>query len=333
MKAYSAPRLADISAAPQIAVLDTSIATRNAGDHIIMDAVQRELGRLFPHSPMVTMPTHDRLGDEAYKLLSQSTHAFVGGTNLLASHMDAYRQWRIGGDEILRLRDLILLAVGWWQYQEGVNDYTKLLLGRVLHRTRLHSVRDGYTARKLAEAGLTNVINTGCVTTWGLDAAHVAKLPAAKGRAAILTFTDYKPDVENDRRLYTLVRRHYDRVLFWIQGSRDLDYARAILDDDTEMVGPTLPALDAALSGVPELDYVGTRLHAGIRALQHGRRSIIVAVDNRATEMGIDMGLPVVPRGDVTGLERMIQETAPSRIHIPEAEIARWRAQFQGEVP
>lgn len=324
----SATRLADIGTPPQIAIFDTAIATRNAGDHIIMDAVEQELSRLFPLSPMVSMPTHDRLGDEAYRLLSQSAHAFVGGTNLLASHMDAYRQWRLGGDEMLRLRDLILLAVGWWQYQDGVNDYTKLLLGRILHRTRLHSVRDAYTARKLAEAGLENCINTGCVTTWMLDADHVARLPEGKGEAALLTFTDYKPDVERDRKLYAQVRRHYDRVLFWIQGAGDLDYARSILAPDTEMIGPTLPALDAALAGVPGLDYVGTRLHAGIRALQHGRRTVIIAVDNRAAEMGTDMGLPVVQRGDEAGLERAIAERAPSQIRIPQEAIQRWRAQF-----
>ena len=44
------------------------------------------------------------------------------------------------------------------------------------------------------------------------------------------------------------------------------------------------------------VDYVGTRLHAGIFALNHKVRSIIVAVDNRAIEIAKDTNLPIVRR-------------------------------------
>jgi hypothetical protein len=40
-------------------------------------------------------------------------------------------------------------------------------------------------------------------------------------------------------------------------------------------------------------------LAAGRRALQRGRRSLIVAIDNRAREMSRDFGVPTVGRAEV----------------------------------
>ena len=48
-----------------------------------------------------------------------------------------------------------------------------------------------------------------------------------------------------------------------------------------------------------EFDYVGTRLHAGILALNYRKRTLIIAVDNRAAEMKTDINLPVIARGDL----------------------------------
>ena len=47
-----------------------------------------------------------------------------------------------------------------------------------------------------------------------------------------------------------------------------------------------------------ELDYVGTRLHAYIRAVQHGKRAINIVVDDRGKEMGRDFNLTIVRRGE-----------------------------------
>jgi polysaccharide pyruvyl transferase WcaK-like protein len=82
------------------------------------------------------------------------------------------------------------------------------------------------------------------------------------------------------------------------------------------------------LSSDRQLDYVGNRLHAGLRALQHGRRSIIVEIDNRAREMAADFGLPTVTRDDFRRLEQMIEDPLEIAIRVPDAEIARWKQQF-----
>ena len=47
------------------------------------------------------------------------------------------------------------------------------------------------------------------------------------------------------------------------------------------------------------IDYVGTRLHAGIRALQHKKRTIIIGIDNRAIEKAKDFNLTVIDRKNI----------------------------------
>lgn len=317
-----------IDHAPLVAILDTAVASLNMGDHIIMDSVRARLSETMPATVFATMPTHDYLGVASYDILARAEYSIVGGTNLLASTMDTYKQWKVAGNELLKLRDVVLCGVGWWQYQEDPNPYTVDLLQTVLHKTKLHSVRDGYTASKLKAAGIENVLNTACVTMWGLTPEHMADVPAGKGENVLLTFTDYKPDPAADTALYKYLKSQYENVYFWLQGSSDYQYAKKILDDDVKIVGPTLGALDAALAGVPDLDYVGTRLHAGVRALQHKRRTTIVAVDNRAAEISSDTQLPVIPRGDLDAVEQAVDGETPIRLTLPWDNIQTWLSQF-----
>jgi polysaccharide pyruvyl transferase WcaK-like protein len=79
-----------------------------------------------------------------------------------------------------------------------------------------------------------------------------------------------------------------------------------------------------------DVDCVGTRLHAGIRALQRKRRAIILGVDNRAEEMGHDFDLPVVARGKVAlELEAEINGYWETRICIARQAIAACKGQFK----
>jgi polysaccharide pyruvyl transferase WcaK-like protein len=77
------------------------------------------------------------------------------------------------------------------------------------------------------------------------------------------------------------------------------------------------------------VDFIGLRLHAGIRSLQRSRRTLIVAIDNRATEISKDTNLPVVARGDLKAIESWITTSSPTKIQLPEAAIASWKQQFQ----
>ncbi|WP_456449233.1 polysaccharide pyruvyl transferase family protein [Hydrogenimonas sp.] len=311
---------------------DTSILTTNLGDEIIMDAVRKELRSIFPGVYFINAPTHDYLGKEAKTLLRDMPFSFVGGTNLLSGNMNEYNQWKIDLRSVGKIRNAILMGVGWWQYQERVNLYTKFLLRSVLSSTFLHSVRDAYTERKLRSIGMENVLNTGCMTLWRLDEAHCRSIPTEKSDEVVMTFTDYKPSPTYDRQLLDIARKHYGKIYIWLQGAGDYTYLKSWVGKDVEFVESSLDAYDQLLSDRSiACEYVGTRLHAGIRAMQHGRRSFIVSVDNRATEMGRDFNLPVTERLKLDDLEKKIGLPSPTEIRLPKENIERWKRQFQSE--
>ena len=77
-----------------------------------------------------------------------------------------------------------------------------------------------------------------------------------------------------------------------------------------------------------EIDYIGTRLHAGIRAIQKKRRALILSIDNRATEMSNDICMNVVPREAADRIEFFITSEYKTAIKIPQQNIDAWKAQF-----
>ncbi len=312
----------------KIVLLDTSIASKNLGDQIIMDSVRRQMRKILPGAFFVTVPTHDILGSTSRKLIEDADLSIVGGTNLLSSNFNEYNQWKIWFRDYFSLRKIILLGVGWWQYQGSPNFYTRRLLNRVLCKNRLHSVRDSYTAEQLLNAGINNFLNTGCTTMWDLTEDFVVDIPTEKAEEVICTVTDYNPDPRADQALISALKRNYSKIWLWLQGSGDFTYARQNLDRTLHYVDPSLDAYDELLCSSRSLDYFGTRLHAGLRALQHKRRSLIVAVDNRATEMGSDFGLPVVRRQDIEKIGPEIINSRQTLIELPKREIEKWKLQF-----
>ena len=52
------------------------------------------------------------------------------------------------------LSELTLLGCGWWQYQDRPNAYTSYLYNRILSKSMMHSVRDGYTKKQLKACGV-----------------------------------------------------------------------------------------------------------------------------------------------------------------------------------
>ena len=65
-----------------------------------------------------------------------------------------------------------------------------------------------------------------------------------------------------------------------------------------------LQKLDAYNQFLDEIDcnFVCTRLHAGIKAMQKMKRSIIISVDNRARDMAANYGLHVLERNQIENL-------------------------------
>jgi hypothetical protein len=59
--------------------------------------------------------------------------------------------------------------------------------------------------------------------------------------------------------------------------------------------------------------------------MQHGRRTVIVEIDNRAREMGRDFNLPTVERDDFERLGAMIDGPLSIDIRPPVEAIGRWK--------
>jgi hypothetical protein len=90
---------------------------------------------------------------------------------------------------------------------------------------------------------------------------------------------------------------------------------------DETLLSPGVQALDAELA--EGADYIGTRLHAGIRALQVGARSTIVVIDNRAAEIGRETGIPTVSRSLLDSDEALFG-TRTVEVTMPHEEIDLW---------
>ncbi len=308
---------------------DTSVMSGNRGDDIIMDGVRSELESIFPLSFMINVPTHDYPSLEARKLFEKLPLSFVGGTNLLSANMDIYNQWKVVPEHIGSDHDVVLMGVGWWQYQKEINPYTADLLNRVLSKKYNHSVRDEYTKKKLNSIGIMNVINTGCPTLWKLQNSI---RPVGHSDSVVFTLTDYSKQPEQDKIIIDVLRQKYKKLYFWIQGTRDYSYLTELCAnqvDDIHIIPPTLQAYDHFLSNKQDIDYIGTRLHAGIRAMQHGVNTLIISIDNRAREMGRDFNLPIIKRDEIDKLEEMIQtQSNEITLTLPAEQIEKWCQQF-----
>jgi polysaccharide pyruvyl transferase WcaK-like protein len=219
------------------------------------------------------------------------------------------------------------MGVGWWQYQKKPNLYTSLLYNRLLSQNYLHSVRDGYTENQLKSIGITNVINTACPTMWNLTEEHCSKIPTEKSDSVLVTFTEYNQKQKSDTDLIDLLSKEYKEIYYWTQQPKDYEYMKEICGDRAIYLKPNLKALDEILSS-RKVDYVGTRLHAGVRALQHQRRTLILSVDNRATEIAKDTNLPVIERDDINAIASQINSADRTNIKIPVENIKRWKSQF-----
>jgi polysaccharide pyruvyl transferase WcaK-like protein len=314
----------------KITILDTSICTENIGDKIIMESCDNQIKGMFQENFYVNIPTHDVIGKASYYHLKTSDFKFICGTNLLSSKMNKYNQWKINLYDAFKVDDVILMGVGWWQYQNKPNIYTKYLLKNILSGNYIHSVRDSYTEKQLKSIGIKNVINTSCPTMWNLTPEFCKNIPTKKSKDVVCTLTDYNKNEKKDKELLNILISNYDKVYFWIQAYDDYKYLIDLgLESKVHFLNPTLKALDEILKK-GNIDYVGTRLHAGIRALNNKVRSIIIGIDNRAKEKSKDFNLKVFSReDDLKELSNMINSEFETQVKIPIDNIKKWKSQFE----
>ena len=240
-----------------------------------------------------------------------------------------YGLWKLPRD-LRNFYDITLMGVGFDSNVAGSDLYSRWLLNYMLSRKNIHSVRDTFSERKLKAMGISNVLYTGCPTMWGLTREHCASIPTEKAFQVVCTLTDYCRDAANDRAMLDILLEEYREVYLWLQGRDDLAYVRELgYESKLKLIPSTLADYDAVLSQ-NDLDYVGTRLHAGIRAISKGHRSLIVAIDNRAECIGADTGLPTIRREDIPiALRERLEGKMETKINMPWENIERWKGQFK----
>lgn len=320
----------------KITLLDTAVGSTNRGDEIIMKCACEELEYILRKYYTLPIPTHlcafnvaeciGPLPDTAAEVAS-SKYKFVCGTNLLGGKMlNRTNQWDIHLFNSRPLTNAVLVGVG--AEEERADFYTTRLYKKILSREYIHSVRNQKAYDMLTAIGL-RCLNTGCLTMWKLTPDFCRTIPKKKSKAVIFTLTDYRRSPQDDALLIDILRTNYEKVYFWIQGIYDLDYLSSITDiSDIVIVQSDLNAYAQVLDR-EDIDYVGTRLHAGIFSLRHGVRSIILTVDLRMDSMSSCLPNNCLTRAELEeGLERKIHGELETVCRIDWDAVTRWKVQF-----
>lgn len=331
MNAQSRAKPADKADITSPILLDTSLGTRNAGDAIIMYYAERQLGRLFSLNGIPRLPVHG--GSVRANFPLKGHIKILCGTNALNTHMNRYHSIALPMNREAYANSLLLFAVGLGidANQVDFNSFTSRFLKNILTTDYVHSVRDEHTKEALSKIGIDKVENTSCVTMWGLTESFCATIPTCKHKSVLTTITDYGFDPDLDGYMLSTLLKHYENVYLWVQGSDDERCVKSLgsLASKVQLIHGGLQGLEQFVDGHADFDYFGTRLHCGIFCLNHGIRSRIVSIDNRAADIATDTNLPVVQRSDLRDrMVDLIERDSVFDIHIPTKAIERWKSQF-----
>lgn len=316
-------------------LLDTSLKTDNAGDEIIMHFAEKQLHSLWDTTKLKRISTHS-FNRETKKTMEsvKDQIKIVCGTNSVSTHPTSIQPIALPRDPSLYDNSLVLLASGlrYTKKYPTFSETSKRLLSGLLSDEYIHSVRDSHTEKQLREIGISNVLNTSCVTLWEMTPERCSLIPRHKGKRVLTTITDYAFDAENDRYMLQTLSKNYDQVFLWIQGAEDKKRLNEITDlPDITLVKGGFYGLQRFIENKPDgLDYFGTRLHCGIYCMNNGIRSTIVSVDNRAHDIQLDTNLPTIERASLKEeMEKTIQGDWDTHLTIPFENIEMWKAQFK----
>lgn len=314
-------------------LLDTSIGSDNAGDHIIMHFAEKQLEKIWPQLDD-RLPTH--IQPTNIPSNTQDRLKILCGTNAISARAEQMRSaadWLdLPFNTTLYAHSILTLAVGLRDVQPNglISSKTAKVLRYLLTSQYVHSVRDSATQEALKQIGINNVINTSCVTMWDLTPEFCKTIPTDKATDVLTTITDYGFDPDNDAYMLKALKKHYRKVYLWLQGVEDRDRLQQLSGlDDIEYIEGGFAGLQHFVDNHDDFDYFGTRLHCGIYCMNHKIRSMIVTIDNRAADIQKDTNIPTVDRTDLKrDMERLIEEPRMTDITIPQSSIAEWKNQF-----
>lgn len=323
-----------------ILILDTSIASGNKGDDIIMECTRKELAPLLQQSFERTLPTQVSpfhwyqvwRNSKTVQNFRNCKYKFVGGSNILVPNLlTHFPQWNINLFNYQPMKGCIMVGVGAGAGAEGkMNLYTKYIYQHLLNRDYYHSARDERSKQYMERLGL-KAINTGCVTMWMLTPEFCEKIPTNKADKVVFTLTasSNPQNLGKDQFILDTLLRNYKEVYFWPQGVNDYDYFHRLKDiGSVHILQASKQAYDDYLTN-NETDYVGTRLHGGVYAMRHARRAIIIAIDERARAINEKNHLNCIDYKNLQDLESMIISEFETKIVMDFDAIKQWKSQFK----
>lgn len=323
-----------------ILMLDTSIASLNKGDDIIMECTRKELAPILEKAFELTLPTHIspfhwyQVWRNSYYVqeFTNCKYKFVGGSNILIPNLLTHLpQWNINLFNYQPMKGCILVGVGAGAGAEGkIKRYTKFIYQHMLNRCLFHSARDERSKQYIERLGL-KAINTGCVTMWMFTPEFCATIPTEKSDKVVFTFTapENLQNVQKDQYILDTLLKNYTELYFWPQGVLDYDYFRRLNNTESvHVLHANKQAYDDYLTN-NNTDYVGTRLHGGVYAMRHRRRAIIIAIDERARAINAKNHLNCIDYSDLGGLEAMITSEFETKIVMDFDAIRQWKQQFK----
>ena len=322
---------------------DTVIGTSNLGDDIIYQSLKEELDFLYEQCFVMRFGTHIKnlplsryyFGSQKLDFAYHADFKIIMGTNMLSRDIRKTQpQWPIGRMDSWLYKDSILAGVGTTLNKGEITPYSRKIYDRILRKDFYHSVRDEESKEMLESMGF-KALNTGCPTLWKLTPEWCEQIPKNKADHVIFSLSGYNNQKKRkqDEKLIEILKRNYKKLIFWCQTSVDEPYLDSFQGTGgIERIYSLKQYADYLDAG--NVDYVGTRLHGGIFALQHRVRSIVIAIDHRARGFHETNGIVICERDEIdTKLEPMIQQPFETKIRLQEKEIKAFKDQFRVTYP
>jgi len=330
-------RLYEVKKMKNVCVFDTSYGSTNIGDSIIMESFYNEMSYLLSSNYVLKLPTHypithfyqDIELNPVIRWLSNCDYKFIGGSNILLKNMFLpLTQWNINIFNCNGYKNSVVVGCGVNPNSKKINLYTKLLYKKILSKDVVHSVRDENAKKFLEDLGY-KAINTGCPTFWSFTKDFCKQIKIKKSKNVVFTITDYNKDEINDKKMINILKENYNQLYFFPQGAEDYNYFKKICkDENIKIVNPNLASLKEILEN-GNVDYVGTRLHAGIYSLKHKVRSIIIIIDNRAKDIKETYNIVAIDRNNIENLRNMINSEFETKINVDIDKIEMFKKQFE----
>lgn len=302
-----------------IALITPSISSLNLGDQVVHCYIEKIISEIFTDAFLINLPAYNSFDERSKYIMDKCDLAFFCGTAPLRNSLAEHWVFENGDYD----NKVILLGCGWNRDEPDQIHYeTKLKYNSALSIKYVHSVRDDYTVDKLSTVQI-KTSNTSCPTMWSLPSIAIQSF---KSENVLLTLNSVRGNYYNDRMLCETICKNYKTIYFLPQSPFDGDYIKS-MNIPFNKLAPTMSNFNKFISN-STFDYIGHRLHGGVHCLNSGKRSFIIGIDNRATEISRKTGLPVLEYGNLELLEEKINSTDEISIEQPSEKINEWKLQF-----